>query len=91
MAKQYDVRVTITEVQKGKCSQGFKPGDTWLIEKGQTPAGMCSSVYSVLYPFILTMRYGGEAPYAEDKEVLKMSCPDYDHVVVYELRRIPKG
>ena len=32
------VQITITDIQgTGKCPQGFKKGDTWLIEKNITP------------------------------------------------------
>lgn len=39
-------------------------------------------------PAIRTLRLGGEHPWDEDKDVTHVSCPDPEHCVVYEVRRL---
>ena len=90
MAKAYKVQVTITEIRgTGKCSQGYKVGDTWLIERNVTPTNMCQTAFDAMYPALRTMRYGGELPWANDKEKVYIGCQDIYNSVVYELKRIP--
>ena len=88
--KPYKVRVTIKEVTKGECAQGFKPGQTWLIEDGKTPGGMCQSAWNAVSSAVRGFRYGAEYPWNEDKNVTLVSCPDPEHWVIYEVRRIRK-
>ena len=88
MSLPYIVKVAVHSVTKGKCSQGFKAGDSWLIEDGRTPGGMCSGAYDSVVPAIRTLRYGGEYPWNEDKDVTYVSCPDPEHCVIYEVRRL---
>ena len=88
MAKPMPVQVTITEIQgTGRCSQGHKVGDSWLIKKNMTPANLCMSAFNAFYPALRTLRYGGETPFG-GKDVTYIACPDPLHVVVFELRRI---
>jgi len=87
VAEPFNIKVTIKEVVKGECSQGFKAGDSWTIKDAKTPGGMCASAYNAMAPAIRTLRYGGEFPWSEDKDVSLISCPDLQHWVVYEVRR----
>lgn len=88
MAKPMPVQITITEIRgTGRCSQGFKVGDSWLIKKNLTPTNFCLSAFHAIYPALRTLRYGGETPFGE-KDVTYIACPDVKHVVVFELRRI---
>jgi len=84
----YKVRVTIKEVTKDECPQEFKAGDSWLIEDGKTPTGMCASAYNVLAPAIHLFRYGGEYPWGDNKDVTTVSCPDSKRWVIYEVTRL---
>lgn len=84
----YRIRVTVKEVTKGECSQGFQAGDTWLIEDGKTPGGMCAGAYNSCASAIRVFRYGGEHSWNEDKDVTLVSCPDPEHWVIYEIRRL---
>ena len=45
MAGPYKVRITVKEITKNECPLKNKPGDSWLIEDGRTPGGMCSDAY----------------------------------------------
>lgn len=85
--KRYDVQITVKSITTGNCSQGFKPGDTWLV-KNRTPDGMCLGAFGALYSTLSVLRFGGERSYDEDRDVVQVSCPDLAHQVIYELRRL---
>ncbi len=82
------VRVTVQAVTKGRCGRGFKPGDSWLIERGETPAGMCGDAFTSIFPAVRTLWLGGEQPWDKDRDVTYRSCPDAEVQVVYEVRRL---
>ena len=83
------VRVTITDILgTGECSQGFKKGDTWLIEDNITPTNFCMFAFGVIYPTLKVMRFGGAMPWG-NSEVTALGCPDFNHTVIYEIRRLP--
>ncbi len=84
----YKVKVTVHEVVRKKCPQGFKVGDSWLIEDGKTPGGMCSGAYNSIAPAVRTLRLGGEHPWDQDKDVTYVSCPDPKCILIYEVRRL---
>ena len=85
----YKVRVTIVDVIKGKCPQGFKVGDSWLIERNITPTNFCMNAFcQAVYPSVRTFRYGGEHPWDKDKDVTTVICPDKHAQLVYEVRRL---
>ena len=84
----YKVGVTVHSITKEECPQEFKVGDTWLIENGKTPSGMCSGAYNSCAPAIRTFRLGGEHPWDDDKDVTCISCPDPKVCVVYEIKRL---
>ena len=84
----YNVSVTVHSVTKGQCPQGIKTGDSWLIENGKTPANMCAGAYNSVAPAIRTFRLGGEHPWDEDKDVTYVSCPDPEHWLIYEVKRL---
>ena len=88
--RDYKVRIAITGITKGACSQGFKVGDTWLIEKNVTPPNFCMNAFcQAVYPSLRTMRYGGSHRWDEDPDVTTVACPDVHHQVIFELRRLP--
>lgn len=84
----YEVKVTVQAVTKGSCPQGFKAGDSWLIADGKTPGGMCAGAYNSISPAIRLFRYGGEYPWDRVKDVSYVSCPDPEHILIYEVRRL---
>ncbi len=88
MAGPYSIRISVKEITKNECPYKFKPGDSWLIEDGKTPGGMCSSAYEACLPWVRILRYGGEFPPAEDKDVMLVSCPDHNVQTIYEVRRL---
>ncbi len=88
MTSRHQVKVTVHSVTKGKCPRGFKAGDTWTIEDGETPNGMCGDAYVSISPVIRILWLGGEQPWDKDKDTVYRSCPDVDHIVVYEIKRL---
>ncbi len=82
------VRITLHS-SMGKCPQGFKVGDSWLIESLKTPNGMCDSAYHSLFQTLRMLEFNGESPFGKDKNVSYVSCPDANHVQIYKLERLP--
>jgi uncharacterized repeat protein (TIGR04076 family) len=64
------------------------PGRTWLIENNFTPEKMCQTAFNAIYPALRTLRYGGHTP-GHNPEMTKVGCPDPNHVVVFELKKLP--
>jgi len=82
------MQITVKEITKNECPAGFKVGDSWVFDEGKTPGGMCTSAYDVVMPFARVLRYGGELPWATDKDVELVSCPDPNVQVIYEIKRL---
>ena len=82
------VKVTIESVIKGECPQGFKAGDSWIVEDGKTPGGMCAGAYNSVAPAIRLFRLGGEQPWDANKDTTHVSCPDPEHWVIYQVTRL---
>jgi len=88
VAERYKVKVTVQSITKGECSRGFKPGDSWIIENGETPPGMCGDAYISIAPAIRLFWLGGEQPWDKDEDITCRSCPDAEVMVVYEIKRL---
>lgn len=82
------VKVKVANV-KGVCTAGCKEGNEWILQK-YTPDNFCGITYTLLYPSIRTLVFGGEIPFAKDG-VLKVSCPDPKNTVTFHLSAIKKG
>lgn len=63
-------------------------GDEFVIGQ-QTPAGLCSWAFTVLFPFAEVLQFGGSFPWESDPGKSTVACPDADNPVVFELRRVP--
>jgi len=72
--------------QQGICEAGHKVGDEFIISQ-TTPAGMCSWAFYTLFPFTVTLQFGGAFPWEKDPDKAKVACPDADNPVVFELRK----
>ena len=86
--RQYDVAIKLVGNQK-PCHGGQKVGDEWLWQD-KTPGGLCWAAYNSIFPFALTLKYGGSFPWQENPDVITASCPDGEVVNVFELRRMPR-
>jgi uncharacterized repeat protein (TIGR04076 family) len=90
MSRRYDVRITLT-AQLEKCPNGHRVGDRWVVGR-KTPAGLCLGAFNSLFPFITTLRYGGNFPWEEEGEGT-FCCPDPKVVNTFRLERLsgPEG
>lgn len=85
----YDLQVKVVD-QKGNCPLGYKIGDTFYINEGKSPYGLCMTALSALVPGISVLMVGGSFPWETDPEATRRACQDYKNMVVFEIRRLPK-
>ncbi len=86
------VQVTITGIRgKGECPQGHKVGESWLFDDNETRANFCQTAFYAVYPAVAFLRQDGRSWWATDahKDVIRVSCPDPNGLVQYEVRRLP--
>lgn len=86
--KEYNVVVKIIGGQS-PCKQGHRIGDEWII-KGKTPDGLCTVAFNTIYQMIWGLQYGAVYPWQEDPDIMRITCPDPDVNMVFELRRISR-
>ena len=72
--------------QKGTCEAGMRVGEEFPVGD-LTPANVCSFAYHAVFPFAVTLKYGGSFPWETDPDRTTVACPDADNPVVIELRR----
>ena len=91
MAVPYRVQIKVIEVRgKQPCGKGYKVGDTMISESNQPPPDMCMLAYNAMIPAVYALRYGCSGfPWESEEGMTRISCPDPDVVVVFELRRLP--
>lgn len=87
MPKPFKVQVTVKAVTRSPCPN-FKVGDTWIVQQGITPDGMCSRVYySVTFAMQTMAAMGPNIPESE-RNITEICCPDTRHLLIYEVKRI---
>ncbi len=77
---------TIKEI-KGNCNAGHKVGDKFELD-GINSGGLCGFFYHDIFPYLLTLQFGGSFPWSEDPDVGEYECPDRKNVVKIKLRKI---
>jgi uncharacterized repeat protein (TIGR04076 family) len=87
MPERYKIKVTIDSETRGSCPEGFKVGDSWIIDADKTPNGMCALAYNALFPVIRAFRWGGESR-GDNKDVTYLQCPDSKRGLLYEIRKV---
>ena len=88
---EYSLQITVKSITKGKCSRQHQLGETWFINEGKTPEGICLTAFYTMFPAIRLLRLGGEHHWDKDRDVTYVSCPDHKHQVIFEVKRLPKG
>ena len=79
---------------KGNCAAGHRQGQEFDLSKeftlGSSPDGkfLCPSAFYAAYPQWRVLRFGGEFPWEENKDLAHVACPDAANPVTMELRRI---
>ncbi len=86
--KEYEVVIKLVGNQN-PCHSGHQIGDEWVFNY-MTPPGMCSLAFNALYPFALTLQFGGTFPWQDDPDVVQVACPDGEVNNIFELRRRPR-
>lgn len=72
--------VTITKVD-GECPYGHKEGEEFNVTS-LNHDGLCGSLYSAIHPSIVTVNYGGVAPWERETGVFRRQCPEMGIVQV---------
>lgn len=88
MAGPYRVQIKVTEIRGKPCPRGLQVGDVFISESHKPPPDMCTLGYNALFPALYTLRYGGSFPWECEEGMTRISCPDPDVIVVFELRRL---
>lgn len=55
--------------------------------KAHRTPNLCAFFYDVLFPYIVTLQFGGSFPWEHDKNLFEAGCPD-NYKVVMQIRRI---
>jgi uncharacterized repeat protein (TIGR04076 family) len=78
---------------EGKCSAGHSVGEqfdlTLFSEEGyktyRTP-NVCGFLYNAIFPYLVTLQFGGTFPWEKSKDKFLAGCPDNCKVIV-EIKR----
>lgn len=82
------VRLEVTEILiGGECPVGLKAGDSWLIEDGIVPQGICAAAWNAIQPYVVAIRYGGVMPWSGEA-TFSACCPDPANPVVFKMTAI---
>ncbi|MEW6188079.1 MAG: TIGR04076 family protein [Thermodesulfobacteriota bacterium] len=83
---EYKIMGKIVEIRgKGVCSYGHQVEEVFEIkERGST---ICQWAMTSMFPFFTALKFGGRFPWSQDPDRIRISCPDPDNVVVFELWR----
>jgi uncharacterized repeat protein (TIGR04076 family) len=84
---RYKVIATVKSV-KGKCPNQNQVGDRIEVERGKVVGCKCPSAFNSIYPIVFAMRFGAKLPWLEDEDVAIAACPDPEHQVIFEIRRV---
>jgi uncharacterized repeat protein (TIGR04076 family) len=82
------VRLEVTEILVGgECPVGIKVGDSWLIEDGIVPQGICAAAWNAIQPYVVAIRYGGVMPWSGEAK-FSACCPDPGNPVVFKMTAV---
>ena len=93
MAKQEKVILKIVSV-KGTCSAGHREGQEFDLSSEFTVGlskdgrALCPSAFYAAFPYWRVLRFKGELPWEENKDLAHVACPDPFNPVMMELRRV---
>ena len=69
----------------------MKVGQTFIIDSLDKPANFCESAWQSIYPFVMTLYYGGSDIYSgwmKDKHSCMISCNDGFRPMSFYIRRV---
>ena len=78
--KQFEIQV---EKVNGHCTHEYKPGDTFIWQGLDTPAGgFCGGAYTALFPILVALFSGAQFHFEKNPlSKTKMACPDNGNVI----------
>jgi len=103
MAESSKVKITVLKTTDSKQIFGDNPplghaieacgvyeeGQEFTVsEEGGMPEGFCPWAWNDIYKVVITLMYGGNFPWMEEKGTMVTCCTDGFRPVIFELRRI---
>ncbi|MGB9683735.1 MAG: TIGR04076 family protein [Candidatus Bathyarchaeales archaeon] len=83
----------VVKVQ-GECVAGHYVGEEFDFtlfsedrDKIHRTPQVCGFLYNVLFPYVVTLQFGGSFPWEKDKNKFTAGCPD-NYKVIVEIRRV---
>jgi len=67
------VRIVVTG---GKCQGGIHPVGQEFTVEGATPRGMRADAWNAIAPYVMTLRHGGNFPWADREGMVEIHCPN---------------
>ncbi|MEM3783569.1 MAG: TIGR04076 family protein [Candidatus Bathyarchaeia archaeon] len=81
---------------EGGCSAGHHVEEEFDLTLYSEEAGkslrapnICGFFYNFIFPYLVTLQFGGAFPWEEDKDKFTSGCPDRNKVVI-EIKRVRK-
>ena len=71
---------------RGHCDFGQKVGQEFELSS-QSTGGICAYLYYNIYPYVMTLQFGGKFPESWGGERMEFTCPDIINQVRIQLRR----
>jgi uncharacterized repeat protein (TIGR04076 family) len=79
---------------EGKCVAGHRVGEEFDLtvysekaDKLHRAPNVCGFLYDAIFPYLVTLQFGGVFPWEKDKDKFLAGCPDNYNVVI-EIRRV---
>ena len=79
----------IIEVEKGNqgCIHGHKTGQRMVYEGTRISGDICVSALVSMFPILYALKNGVDLNYADDYGKVRVCCPDYKNLVVFNCCR----
>jgi uncharacterized repeat protein (TIGR04076 family) len=81
---------------EGECSAGHHVGEEFDLtlyseeaNRSLRAPNICSFFYNVIFPYLVTLQFGGAFPWEENKDIFTSGCPDRQKVTI-EIKRARK-
>jgi uncharacterized repeat protein (TIGR04076 family) len=78
----------------GECSAGHRVGEEFDLtlfseeaDKTYRTPNVCGFLYNAIFPYLVTLQFGGTFPWEKDKDKFLAGCPD-NYKVVVEIKRV---
>jgi uncharacterized repeat protein (TIGR04076 family) len=79
---------------EGECTAGHHVGEEFDLtlsseeaHKTYRASNVCGFLYNTIFPYLVTLQFGGTFPWEKDKDKFLAGCPD-NYKVVVEIKRV---